>query len=134
MTLVLATVTVALVLLTVVESILAGSLAAGFPIAARTLFFFADVVFYAWVPFLVISAIVRGRRPSRVAVLAAVLAGAAINVLVVALIGFVQEGRLASFVAIAVEGSLAVVVAAGIVVPVLARLLSEPREPSGVRR
>lgn len=124
-----ATIVVALVLLTIVESVLAGSLAAGFPVAARTLFFFGDIVFYVWVPLLVILAIVRGRRPSRTAV----LLGAVVNVLVVAIIGFVQEGRLASFVAIAVEGSLAVAIAAGIVVPVLARLLPERAAPAARR-
>lgn len=117
--LVLATTAVALVMLTVVESFRRGSFADGFSDAARTLFFFADIVFYTWVPFLVIATLRLRRAPGRIATFLGALAGGVVNVLVVLLIGFVQAGGVADFVALAVEGSLAVVVAAAAVASVL---------------
>jgi len=127
--LVVATMLVALAGLTVGHAIASGSVADGLPTAARTLFFFGDITFYLWVPFLVISALrLRRRPPPGVAFLVAV-AGGILNVAVVALIGLVQEGRVASFTSIAVEGSLAAVLAAAVVIPVAYRASSWGREP-----
>lgn len=119
--LVLATIAVALLLLTVWEWVAAGSLAVGLPVAARVLFFFGDIAFYLWIPFLAIAVLRRGRRPRAATAFLVLLVGGILNVVVVTVIGFVQEGGLASFVALAVEGSTAAVVAGAVVIPMLYR-------------
>lgn len=131
------TLAVALLLLTAWHVVAIGSLADGFPVAARTLFFFGDITFYLWIPFLVIAALRLRRRPAPGPTFLVALAGGVLNVLVVAAIGFAQEGRLAPFVAIAVEGSIAAVVAAAVVIPVLYRTAAggavkppDPERPS----
>jgi hypothetical protein len=131
--LVLATVAVALLLLTVLDSLRTASLLDGFLEAARTLFFFADIVFYVWVPFLVIAHLRLRRAPRPWPTFLGALAGGVVNVLVVLLIGFVQEGGVADFVALAVEGSLAVVVAAAAVTRVLPAAPVKPPSSVGAR-
>ena len=118
---ILLTALLALVLLIAANSIVAGSLATGVDAGLRTHFLFADVVYYLWVPVLVIFAIARRRTPGVVGTLTLVAAGAVLNVLVVLLIGFAQEGRIASFVALAGEGSAAVLVGALVAVPFVHR-------------
>ncbi|MGV3712367.1 hypothetical protein [Pseudolysinimonas sp.] len=125
--LVLATAAVGLVLLGVVETLVLGSWAAGVADAARTLFFFADIAFYAWIAFLVIATLRLRQPPGALVTFLAVLAGGILNVLVVLLIGIAQEGRVAAFTLLAVEGSLAVVVAAAVVVPLVGRVSGAPR-------
>lgn len=120
---VVSTIAVALLLLTALESLRATSLLAGFLEAARTLFFFADIAFYVWIPFLVIVHLRLRRAPRPGPTFLGAVAGGVVNVLGVLLIGFVQEGRVADFVALAVEGSLAVVVAAAVVTAVVTRVL-----------
>jgi hypothetical protein len=127
--LVLATLLVALVLLTAWHTVATGSLGEGFPVAARTLFFFGDIAFYLWIPFLVIAAARLRRRPAPLVAFLVLLAGGVLNVAVVAGIGFVQTGGLADFVVIAVEGSLASVLAGAVIIPLLYRVPA-PVEPS----
>lgn len=129
----LATVAVALLLLTVLDSLRTASLLDGFLEAARTLFFFADIAFYVWIPFLVVAHLRLRRAPRPWPTFLGALVGGAVNVLVVLLIGYVQEGRVADFVALAVEGSLAVVVAAAAVTRVLPAASVKPPSRLGAR-
>jgi len=117
---ILLTALLALILLTAWESVVAGGdVATGLGSAARLLFFFTDIAFYAWIPLLVVVAL-RGRRlPGAAATLLLALIGAVLNVLVVIVIGLVQTGGLAGFVLMSVEGGVALLVAAVVVVPLL---------------
>jgi hypothetical protein len=134
--LVATTLLVALALLTVWHAIAAGSLGAGFPVAARTLFLFGDIAFYLWIPFLVIAAARLRRRPAALGTFLVLAAGGILNVLAVFVIGLVQTGGIADFVAIGVEGSLASVLGGAVAIPTLYHLTSwgaavkAPRTPS----
>lgn len=129
--LVVATLLVALILLTAWHTVATGSLGEGLPVAARTLFFFGDIAFYLWIPFLVIAAARLRRRPSPLVAFLVLLAGGLLNVAVVAGIGLVQTGGLADFVAIGVEGSLASVLAGAVIIPLLYRVPEAARRPRG---
>ena len=119
--LVVTTLVVALAVLTVGHVAATGSLGDGFAVAARTLFFFGDIGFYLWIPFLVIASLRLGRRPAPLVTFLVLLAGGILNVVVVLVIGLVQEGGIAGFVAIAVEGSAAAVVGGAVAIPTLYR-------------
>src|SRR3954470_6413519 len=91
---VLLTIVFALVLLGLRETIQRGDPAAGFAEGARLLFLFMDIGLGVWLVTLIVIAI-HGRATSRWAgvgvTLVALLAGVLINLLVVIVVGFVQQ-------------------------------------------
>jgi hypothetical protein len=118
------TITLAWALLGLWQWFLVGSPADGFGEAARVLFNFVDVGLAAWVLLLIVF-LVR-RRPVGVSagrVLLLLALGAILNLLVVAVVGFVQGGGAPLLVLFAIEAGLACLIAAAIVVPIAHRVL-----------
>jgi len=111
---------VALALLTVWQGALLGGLAAGFGEAARLLFLFMDIGLGVWLVLLIVGA-VRGWR----GVFLTAVIGAALNLLTVLVVGFVQQGAVAwEFLSFAAAAGVAFLVGAavsGIIVPRLVK-------------
>ena len=121
-------VVVALVLLTVWQGAVLGGLPAGFGEAARLLFLFMDIGLGVWLVLLIVGA-VRGWR----GVFLTAVIGAALNLLTVLVVGFVQQGAVAweflFFAAAAGVAFLVGVAVSGIIVPRLVKptIASESR-------
>ena len=111
---------VALVLLTVWQGVLLGDPAAGLGEAARQLFLFMDIGLGVWLVLLIVG-VVRGWR----GVFLTAVIGAALNLLTVLVVGFVQQGAVAweflFFAAAAGVAFLVGVAVSGIIVPRLVK-------------
>jgi hypothetical protein len=119
---VILTIAVALLLLGGWQSFLSGSAAEGFPEAFRVLFNFMDVGLLVWVVLLIVGTL-RLRRLSAGHTYLLLLGGAVLNLIVVAVVGFVQGGWAPLLVLFAIEAGIACLVAAAIVVPLVHRVL-----------
>lgn len=120
-------VAVAYLLLVAWQWFLGGILSDAFGEAAYLLFFFNDVAMLVWVVILVILAIRRRRLPGVGLTLAFALLGVAVNVIMVAVIGFAQQGWFAFYVLFAIEAGVAFLVAVLMVAPVGQRLAAQSR-------
>ena len=96
---------------------------------ARLLFLFMDVGLVVWVLLMVIVAIrSRGARPRIGGTLLSAVIGAIVNLVVVIIVGFIQEGELqVTFVLFAVEAGIAFLLAALVAVPLVHRVIVKPR-------
>lgn len=122
------TVAVALLVLGGWQSFLSGSVAAGFGEGIRVLFNFMDVGLVTWLVLLIVFAV---RSRSRGGVSAGrtyllLLIGAIVNLVVVAIVGFIQGGWAPLLVLFAIEAGIACLIAAAIVVPIVHRALRSP--------
>jgi hypothetical protein len=124
------TIALALLLLGGWQSFLAGSVAQGFAEGFRLLFNFMDVGLAAWVILLIVG-LVRSRPagPAAGLTFVALLLGAILNLIVVAVVGFAQGGWAPLLVLFAIEAGFAALVSAAIVVPLVHRLVT-PRPPN----
>ena len=124
---VVAVVAVAYLLLVLWQWLLSGVLSDAFGEAAYLLFFFNDVAMLVWVVLLVILAVRRKRVPGFGLTLAFALLGVVVNVIMVAAIGFVQQGWFAFYVLFAIEAGAVFLVAVLVVVPIVQRLAAQSR-------
>ncbi|MEO5921134.1 MAG: hypothetical protein ABIQ01_08325 [Pseudolysinimonas sp.] len=119
------TIVVALLLLTLWQWFLIGSLS-GAPVEAlRVLFNFMDVGLATWLILLIVAAVrtrTRGSGPGTGHTWVLALLGAVVNLIVVAVVGFIQGGTGPWLVLFAITAGIAVLIAAAIVVPIVHRL------------
>jgi hypothetical protein len=123
------TIVVSLLVLGLWQALLGASLTDGFGEGARLLFLFMDVGLAVWVILLVIFAV--RRRPLGVGrtLLFAVI-GALANLLTVIVVGIIQQGWAPLFILFATEAGIAFLVAAGIAVSVVHRVILRPAVPA----
>lgn len=119
------TIALALLILGIWQTFLGGLPSEGFPEGFRLLFNFMDVGLAIWVIYLIIR-LVRARPdgPSAAGTWVSLLVGAILNLIVVAVVGFVQGGWAPLLVLFAIEAGIAALVSAGIVVPIVHRLVA----------
>ena len=124
------TIALALLILGSWQAVLGGSVEQGFAEGFRLLFNFMDVGLAIWVIFLIIRVVrTRPNGPSAAVTWVALLVGAILNLIVVAVVGFAQGGWAPLLVLFAIEAGIAALVAAAIVVPLVHRLVT-PRPPN----
>ncbi|WP_309619717.1 hypothetical protein [Salinibacterium sp.] len=123
---VLLTVALSLLLLTLWRAMVTGSFAEGAAQAFQRLFLFMDIGLLVWA---VLLAVASARRRPAGAGLTLVFAavGALVNLLAVVVVGFVQQGAWAiEFILFAIEGGIAFLLAASIIVLLVHRLILKP--------
>jgi hypothetical protein len=119
------TIVLALLILGIWQTVLGGLASEGFPEGFRLLFNFMDVGLAVWVIFLIIRLVrTRPNGPSAGGTWVSLLVGAILNLIVVAVVGFIQGGTGPWLVLFAIEAGIAALVAAAIVVPIVHRLLA----------
>ena len=117
---------IALLLLGLWQWFLGGDLGAGFAEGARLLFFFMDIGLGVWLVLLIMGAV---RSWGRGRIVLAAIVGAALNLLTVIVVGFVQQGVAPwAFMVFAVTAGLAFLVGAGIAARLVPRLVKGPTE------
>ena len=123
------TIVLSLVFLAALQLALGGELLAGFAEGARLLFLFMDIGLGVWVLLLLIVGLAR-RELSVGRVVGFAALGAAVNLLTVIVVGFVQGGTAPwAFILFAVEAGIAFLAAATIVTLIVHRRLVKP--PAG---
>jgi len=126
------TIAVALLFLVLWQWFLTESLADGFVEALRVLFNFMDVGLGVWAILLIVAAVrgrTRGGGPGAGLTWVFALVGAVVNVIVVAVVGFIQGGWAPLLVMFAIAAGIAVLIAAAIVVPTVHRLVNPSTAP-----
>ena len=126
------TVAVALLLLSLWQWFLSGSLADAAVEGVRVLFNFMDVGLALWLILLIVAAVrgrTRGGGPGAGLTWVFALVGAIVNLIVVTVVGFIQGGGAPLLVLFAIEAGIAVLVGAAIVVTIVHRLV-KPTTPA----
>ena len=128
---VVGTTALALVLLSAFQWFVGGFGSEGLPEGVRVLFNFMDVGLAVWVVLLIVAAVrgrTRGGGPSAPLTYLFLVIGAVLNLIVVAIVGFVQGGWAMFVVVFAIEAGLAALVAGAVVVPIVHRVLRKAPE------
>lgn len=124
---VLLSIALSLLLLTAWQTLASGDLLEGLGSAAYLLFFFNDVAMLVWLAFLIVLAVRRKRVPEVGITIAAALVGVVINVIMVAAIGFAQQGWFAFYVFFSIMAGGVFLVAVLVVTPIVQRLTAQSR-------
>jgi hypothetical protein len=122
------TIAIALGFLTLWQWMLSSSIEDAFPEAVRVLFNFMDVGLAIWLILLIVWAIrgrTRGGGPGAGRTYLFLFIGAVVNLIVVAVVGFIQGGEGPWLVMFAISGGVAALLAAAIVVPIVHRLVKK---------
>jgi hypothetical protein len=122
------TIVLSIALITLWLFIFTGNVADSIGEAARLLFLFMDVGLVLWVVLLIVSAVrSRGARPDIGWTLLFAIIGAIVNLVVVAIVGFIQGGWAPLLVLFAIEAGIAFLLAAVIAVLLVHRVIVKPR-------